>query len=785
MRASPLALFDRDQWALFERLGAIQNSFRTASHWIEPDGSQWLGLQLTNWWIAVSSLGPGRVFDPACGDVLAAALPAVAAAPEPQRLENLHRVAAEVRLGGHAFRLLVAIHTMVVTRRISSLKPAECTLADVLWGPAECWPRHWRVAMLGLLKGLTWLHVAKVDDAGGRPRFGHGTALLNHVGFLDGDPELDVCDEHCERRLGARHHHVLIDVGPALLGVLEQFGRADAEGVRIYEFPWAAKGKEAMSLRKLGRRGLLVSRYLPALLGPPSRCQQLNPNQHRILQALVRETTRGPRVRGQPAEAAIIGDTLVPAYNNRLTVPCPSLEAGARYIAFNGNGVRKGAGYKLTSVGGWLAKAGVPTNQLNEFLLDWADLASKLGLVVVGVGRTGWPGLHELLQLAEADRSAVGKYLVRVYTRDDYLGRWNAFFGWSAAVAPASITPALVAAGLRLLLRERQVPQAGVAAGLKLDPAYLTKMLHGRKHLSAERAQQIREFVLATGAVRAMAAAMPTKTMNPVGMLETALAYRNVLGWSVIPQVSATKKAVVKWKPYQTRLATLQEVKSARWWGGHQKHGIALITGPLSRVLVIDVDGSEAEVVLRQRLGGDPVAPKVLSGSGDPHRYHYYFLHPPFATKAKATPWHPKLEFRGANGLVVVPPSLHNSGNTYRWARGQSIWELPLPPLPETILAALQPLDPPPEVQPPNYPPTSGTFSAATRAFLDGKLAEGPGWNSALFAAACELSARGIPKDHAIPQLLQGARPWNNAEREAALKTIESAYSCPRNLGGH
>jgi hypothetical protein len=51
-----------------------------------------------------------------------------------------------------------------------------------------------------------------------------------------------------------------------------------------------------------------------------------------------------------------------------------------------------------------------------------------------------------------------------------------------------------------------------------------------------------------------------------------------------------------------------------------------------------DVDGTEAHQELIHRLGGEPLAPKSLSGSRQPDRYHLFFRHPAVATKAKATP---------------------------------------------------------------------------------------------------------------------------------------------------
>jgi len=60
------------------------------------------------------------------------------------------------------------------------------------------------------------------------------------------------------------------------------------------------------------------------------------------------------------------------------------------------------------------------------------------------------------------------------------------------------------------------------------------------------------------------------------------------------------------------------------------------------------------------------------------------------ATKAKVTPWHPSLEFRGNRGIVIIAPSLHKSGCRYTWAPGQSLDDLRMPKVPKRVLAALE-----------------------------------------------------------------------------------------------
>jgi hypothetical protein len=221
----------------------------------------------------------------------------------------------------------------------------------------------------------------------------------------------------------------------------------------------------------------------------------------------------------------------------------------------------------------------------------------------------------------------------------------------------------------------------------------------------------------------------------------------------------------------------------AAWLEEWPDAGLALVLGPVSKVLVIDVDGPEAYDVLIERLGQEPLAPKALSGSRAPYRFHLYFKCPDLPTKSKQTPWHPKLEFRGKGGIVIIPPSLHKSGKRYAWSPGQSPEDLSLPEVPPAILKALTPVP-----RPKSLPLSPGKMrsvrgidaSARTLKFLSGAYSEGPRWNDRLFCAACDLCGRGMPLDKAEPLLLAGAQPWSLGEEELARRTIESAYSRPR-----
>jgi hypothetical protein len=788
-------LADQDRVELFALLRQSRRLFQEAQPWTDSNGIAWLGTQVGTLGIGLTWLGPGWVFDAQAQHERAEEheqrLHDMLQADDGHHLGKLDEAVDALRRCRHAERLLWAVHAAVREHATSSLILSDHWLGEMVWGrqrpPAL---RHWRGELIRTLRSLALLHVSPWPEDG-LPAFGEGTALLNHVGDLRGLD--DECEGHCPERPG-RHHHVQVEIGPAFLGLLEAFGKLDPEtGIRSYTFPRGGPRSAGPSLWKAGKTGRLVSVFLPAKLGEPDLCNRLSPAQHRLLQALVRETTRAAKKKRSKdaAEAEIITDNKVPDYSSfeRINGPFPNSVDG--HVGFNGNGnrKRKGRGYRLASENGWLARAGYPLDGAEAFLDDLAALAALLGLVVVGIGRKcRFVALERMRAMAasQADRHALKRLHVRVYTASDYLERWSGVFlgdqpdsehlpGDDNSDAIASVVAAI---------NTKKIPRRKLAKGAGVDPSLLSKLLNGKKPWPKRILEKVQKWIAAQMAPlpkpRTAGHSREPKKSRADDLLDEALRLLN-RGWSVVPQRPGEKKPCVRWKPYQTQLPTEQELRE--WFERWPDAGLALVLGPVSGVFVIDTDGEEAHKVLLERLGKEPLAPKALSGSGEPRRYHLYFKCPDLLTKAKQTPWHPKLEFRGKGGIVVIPPSLHKSGKRYAWAKGRSPDEMELPPVPKQVLEALKPLRPVrnPSCARVRIKPVAGIeASPRTLEFLSGKWAEGPRWNDKLFNAACDLCGLDMPLEEAEPLLLAGAQPWNVGEEELARRTIASAYSQPR-----
>ncbi|NPV52638.1 MAG: AAA family ATPase [Firmicutes bacterium] len=153
-------------------------------------------------------------------------------------------------------------------------------------------------------------------------------------------------------------------------------------------------------------------------------------------------------------------------------------------------------------------------------------------------------------------------------------------------------------------------------------------------------------------------------------------------GWSVIPLRPKDKKpAIPSWEPYQKRRATEEQVR--HWWQGDSSFNIGIVTGAVSGICVLDIDGPQGrEAVKGLAL---PPTPTVETGKG----WHCYFKHPGGPVQ-NAVGLLPHVDLRGDGGYVAAPPSIHPSGRQYRWCDGLSPDDVELAPPPQWVLDKLE-----------------------------------------------------------------------------------------------
>lgn len=116
--------------------------------------------------------------------------------------------------------------------------------------------------------------------------------------------------------------------------------------------------------------------------------------------------------------------------------------------------------------------------------------------------------------------------------------------------------------------------------------------------------------------------------------------------------------------------ATTDAGTIADWWRDHPRANVAIATGEVSGIMVVDVDygpggdGFISIADLELENGRIPSSARVRTGSGG---MHIYLKMPDRPISSSAGKLGPSIDIRANNGYVVAPPSTHISGNTYEW----------------------------------------------------------------------------------------------------------------------
>jgi Bifunctional DNA primase/polymerase, N-terminal len=111
----------------------------------------------------------------------------------------------------------------------------------------------------------------------------------------------------------------------------------------------------------------------------------------------------------------------------------------------------------------------------------------------------------------------------------------------------------------------------------------------------------------------------------------------------------------------------------------HDCRGWSTPTGLQSGIIVVDIDGPDGENSV-QELANQyctlPPTVEVRSGSGG--RHLYYRCVP--GVKTTSSRLAPAIDIRADNGSIILPPTLHKSGQRYEWIKAP--WEITMAPLP-------------------------------------------------------------------------------------------------------
>jgi hypothetical protein len=143
----------------------------------------------------------------------------------------------------------------------------------------------------------------------------------------------------------------------------------------------------------------------------------------------------------------------------------------------------------------------------------------------------------------------------------------------------------------------------------------------------------------------------------PDALLNAALWYVDQ-GIPVFPVRPGEKRPLTQ---HGFKDATLDPDQIHAWWTTTPPANIGLPTG--ARFDVIDVDGQPGyESYAKLRAGGD--VPDIIGRANTPRGIHVY-IHP--TGDGNTTSLLPGIDYRGAGGYVLAPPSRLTNGAVYRW----------------------------------------------------------------------------------------------------------------------
>ena len=214
--------------------------------------------------------------------------------------------------------------------------------------------------------------------------------------------------------------------------------------------------------------------------------------------------------------------------------------------------------------------------------------------------------------------------------------------------------------------------------------------------------------------------------------------------------------------------ATTDPAQIAAWWDGTYLYNVGIATGGGLVVLDVDINhaagkyGDKTLAELEREHGPLPDTWMCLTGGGGVH--YYFACDDPALTVG--TGFAPGLDYRGAGGYVIAPPSTHENGREYEWEAAHTpagTGAVPLAPLPDWLHSLM----------------LKGR-ETATEAHTEvtapaGKITEG-NRNDTLFRLASSLRAKGLGVESITAALLTENRdrcapPLPDSEVERIAKS--------------
>ncbi len=248
-----------------------------------------------------------------------------------------------------------------------------------------------------------------------------------------------------------------------------------------------------------------------------------------------------------------------------------------------------------------------------------------------------------------------------------------------------------------------------------------------------------------------------TKTKAKSNMQRFAEYYADPMGLRVFP---CNGKVPVT--DHGCKDATTDADQIERWWGGSICPNVAIATGNGIVVLDVDIDhdagkfGDETLEALEDQYGKLPDTWMCLTGGGG---IHYYFqCDDPALTVGVG--FAPGLDYRGAGGYVIAPPSRHQNGRIYEWEASHTPTNVDLAPLPEWLHKLML------QGKSKDTPTQAKTTTEAPEMVSEGRR------NSEMFRLASSMRSKGFTVEEITATMMEANKTRCNPPLDA--KEIET-----------
>lgn len=234
---------------------------------------------------------------------------------------------------------------------------------------------------------------------------------------------------------------------------------------------------------------------------------------------------------------------------------------------------------------------------------------------------------------------------------------------------------------------------------------------------------------------------------NNAPVRDWALYYRS-LGLHPLPVIPGEKSPPFRWKEYQTRQPTAEEIE--RWdWSG----GVGITTNGL---ICVDCDAGGEQLIRPREF---PISWTVRTGSGGLHRY-FKSTGGPGRNKVRLLTGEngAGIDIRADGGFIILPPTRHKvTGEPYQWLLPP--WYHSLEPAPQWIIEAIG-----------NGSTSSQSDNSGGDVIPQGKR------NATLASLAGTMRRRGMQEQAILAALLEtNARQCDPALPESEVRAIASS----------